>query len=325
MSGRAEAGGGRPLLVALRALGLGDVLTCLPALRALAGAFPGHRRVLAGPPGPGELAVAAGAVDEVLPAEPLAPLAGLPGPVDVAVNLHGRGPQSHRVLRALRPRRLVAFGTAGVAGPAWRPGEHEVLRWCRLLEECGIPADPARLDLDPAALPPCREAPGATIVHPGAAHAARRWPAERWAAVARAEADRGRRVLVTGGRHEVGLARRVAGRAGLAPDAVRAGETDVAGLAALVATAGRVACGDTGVAHLATALGRPSVVLFGPVPPSEWGPPPDRPHHVALWAGRRGDPRGERVDPGLLDIGVAQVVAALRGLPDRPPVPLAVG
>ncbi|HVM01842.1 MAG TPA: glycosyltransferase family 9 protein [Acidimicrobiales bacterium] len=106
---------------------------------------------------------------------------------------------------------------------------------------------------------------------------------------------------------------------------MRAGETGVAGLAALVATAGRVACGDTGVGHLATALGRPSVVLFGPVPPSEWGPPPERTHHVALWAGRRGDPRGERVDPGLLDIGVAQVVATLRGLPDRPPAPLAVG
>lgn len=37
-------GGGRPLLVALRALGVGDPLTGMPAPRALAEAFPGHRR-----------------------------------------------------------------------------------------------------------------------------------------------------------------------------------------------------------------------------------------------------------------------------------------
>jgi ADP-heptose:LPS heptosyltransferase len=67
-----------------------------------------------------------------------------------------------------------------------------------------------------------------------------------------------------------------------------------------VAGAALVLCGDTGIAHLATALGTPSVVLFGPVPPSLWGPPPDRPQHVALWA-----------DPdGLLDLTVDQVLAA---------------
>ena len=40
----------------------------------------------------------------------------------------------------------------------------------------------------------------------------------------------------------------------------------------------------TGLAHLATAYARPSVVLFGPVPPAEWGPP-QHPRHQVLWAG----------------------------------------
>jgi ADP-heptose:LPS heptosyltransferase len=96
---------------------------------------------------------------------------------------------------------------------------------------------------------------------------------------------------------------------------VLAGRTDLVALAALVAGAARVLCGDTGVAHLATAYGIPSIVLFGPVPPDEWGPPRERAHHRALWSGRRGDPHAPRPDPGLLQITVDDVVAAGRNLP----------
>ena len=85
------------------------------------------------------------------------------------------------------------------------------------------------------------------------------------------------------------------------------------GLAGLVAGAARVACGDTGVSHLATATGTPSVTLFGPVAPAEWGPPPLA-RHVALWAGRRGDPHAGVPDPGLLEIGADEVRAALARL-----------
>lgn len=113
------------------------------------------------------------------------------------------------------------------------------------------------------------------------------------------------------------LAGEVAREAGLPADAVMAGNTTLVGLADLVAGAGRVVCGDTGVAHMATATATPSVVLFGPVPPAEWGPPP-HPRHVALWAGRRGDPHGSTTDPGLLEIGVGEVLDALAALPGRP-------
>jgi hypothetical protein len=132
--------GGPLVLVAERDLGLGDLLTGIPALRAIARAYPDHRRVL----------VASAAL------RPLVDLAGLgfalapepPAGADVAVNLHGRGPQSHARLLAAGPRRLIAFGCEIHDGPEWRAGEHEVARWCRLLEESGIPADPDDLDVE---------------------------------------------------------------------------------------------------------------------------------------------------------------------------------
>jgi ADP-heptose:LPS heptosyltransferase len=290
-----------PVLLAYRALGLGDLLTAVPALRALRDHFPRHRVVLAAPAALEPLARLSGAVDEVVDTAPLA-VPSRRG-AGVAVNLHGRGPESHRAVLASEPGRMIAFGAPDVPwdGPEWRAGEHEVARWCRLLEESGIPADRGRLDLPAPGRAP---APGAT-----AASAARRWPADRWAAVARAEREAGRRVVVTGSAAERELAERVARAAGIGEHDVLAGRTGLLELAAVVAGAGLVLCGDTGVAHLATAFGVPSVVLFGPTPPSEWGPPPERDRHVVLHHGGRGDPHGDAPDPGLLGIAVDDVLA----------------
>ncbi len=314
MSAAAE----RPLLVALRPLGLGDLLTAVPALRALADAFPSHRRILAAPAALEPLMAMTGAMDEVVATEPLVDLEPSLRGADVAVDLHGKGPASHWVLLASRPKRLIAFANPAVpesAGfPEWRQDEHEVSRWCRMLQESGVPADPGRLDLHPPAGPLPHGADGATLVHPGAAFPARRWPPERWAAVARAVAEAGSRVVITGGPGEEELASKVARGAGLPGEAVHAGRTDLAQLSRLVAAAARVVCTDTGVAHLATALGTPSVVLFGPTSPRHWGPPPDRPGHRVLWRGTTGDPRGETPDPGLLALSVEDVIDALDDL-----------
>ncbi|CAA9472928.1 MAG: ADP-heptose--lipooligosaccharide heptosyltransferase II [uncultured Solirubrobacteraceae bacterium] len=309
----------RPLLLSYRALGLGDLLTGIPALRALGRAFPDCRHVLCAPAQLSPLVALVDGIDAVSDTRPLAvPARELRAPA-VAVNLHGRGPESHRALQALAPQRLIAFDcpAAGHAGPAYDDDEHEVRRWCRLLEAGGIPADPGDLDLR---LPPGAArhgGEGATVLHPGAANAARRWPIARFAEVARRELRRGRRVLVTGSPDERALGVELAERAGLDPEAVLAGRTGLDELAGVIAGAGRVVCGDTGVGHLATALGTPSLLLFGPTAPSRWGPPAARSQHVVLWAGREGDPHADSPDAGLLELDVERVDAALQQLPGR--------
>jgi ADP-heptose:LPS heptosyltransferase len=158
---------------------------------------------------------------------------------------------------------------------------------------------------------------GAAVVHPGAAYPGRRWPPDRFAAVARHLAESGADVRITGGPAELPLARQVAGLAGLPDDAVLAGRTTSLELAAVIAAARVVVSGDTGVAHLATAYRRPSVVLFGPVSPALWGPPA-RPQHVVLWDGEvhggAGDPWSTALDPALERISVNEVLAALDSL-----------
>lgn len=305
----------RPVALVLRALGLGDLLTAVPALRAIRAALPEHRLVLATSGWLAPLVDLADVADTIHPTGELEPL-GWTGEVpETAVNLHGRGPRSHRVLLDTRPRRVVAFGCpqVGVAGPVWRSDEHEVRRWCRLVEAgLAAPADPRDLFLRRPDTAPT--VAGAVVLHVGAAFRSRQWPVERFAEVASRLADDGSSVVLTGSSAERGSAERAARLARLPEGAVLAGRTSLDGLAALVAHARLVVCGDTGVAHLATAYATPSVLLFGPTPPTWWGPPRRR-HHVVLWHGRgSGDPWGASPDRALLAIEPAEVVAAARGL-----------
>ncbi|GLY47831.1 glycosyl transferase [Lentzea sp. NBRC 102530] len=281
----------------LRALGLGDLLTAVPALRGLRTAFPRAEIALAAPAWLADAVDRVDAVDRLVPTEELAPI-DYDRP-DLAVNLHGRGPQSVRRLLDTGPHRLITYGEQDgderVLAARWPDQRHEMLRWCDLLRGKAIRCDP-----DDFRLPPVGARTGKIVIHPGASTGARRWPVERYAAVARAL---GPEVVVTAGPGERALARRVS-------------RTVVAGTLAelmdLVATARLVICGDTGVAHVATAYRTPSVVLFGPVSPRLWGP--RRGPHRALWHGRTGDTFADDPDPGLLRITVDEVLEVAGGV-----------
>ena len=83
-------------------------------------------------------------------------------------------------------------------------------------------------------------------------------------------------------------------------------------LMSFVASARLVVCGDTGVAHLASNYRTPSVVLFGPVSPALWGPPPDPWHLVIFHGDGTGDPHGAAPDAALLRITVPEVLDGVR-------------
>lgn len=298
----------RPRLVMLRALGLGDFLTAVPVYRALARAFPHHYRILAAPLALAPLAALCGGIDSVVDAQPLSPLDPSLHACALAVNLHGSGPQSHRLLLETEPATLMAFANddVRVRGPRFDPDEHEVARWCRMIRAFGIDVDASELDI--AVRPHAGRYHARVLLHPGAAFEARRWPIARWVALIVALRRDGHEVALTGSPSEFRRCRLIARSAGLPADCVLAGKTTLDDLASIVAGARALICGDTGVAHLATAVGTPSVVLFGPMSPARWGPPRDRMRHRAIWHGHMGDPHAPTVDPGLVEIGVDEVL-----------------
>ncbi|MFJ4219404.1 glycosyltransferase family 9 protein [Curtobacterium luteum] len=317
---------GRPELLVLRAIKLGDLLVAVPALTALRRAFPGHRITLATTAWLAPVVELVAAVDVHLAQHGLDhPIAAPTGSVDVAVNLHGVGPESSDLIDALGPRRVIGHRDPahGHDGPEWPEGLNERERWARLLTWHGIDADPEEVAVDRPAAPSV--VPGAAVVHVGAFHGARHWPTDRFAAVVRGLRERGHDVVLTGGADDVVRARAVAEAAGLAPGAVLAGVLDLQPFAAVVAEAAVVVTVDTGAAHLASAYGVPSVVLFGPAPPEAWGPPASGPHVVLTDASqRRGDVFSEEPDPALLAVGPDDVLAAVDGLGVAPGGPARV-
>lgn len=309
-------------VVVLRALGLGDLLTAVPALRGIARAFPGRTITVLTPETLDPLVRAAVPDAVVCAADGLGDVHGPLHP-EVAINLHGRGPASTMALSHLRPTTLVAYGVPALSGTCltWRSDEHEIDRWCRLVRDTWqVPVSRNDLLL-PVTRPSnaMRSRRPVVIIHAGAASAARRWFPQRFAAVASALVDDGCRVVLTGTALERPRCERLAAWSGQRVDTSRVGAMGLEDLCRAIASAQLLVSGDTGVAHLAEAYRTPSVTLFGPISPSLWGPL-DRKRHVALWSGdacgspRPGDPAGDHIDPRLADITVASVLEPSRAL-----------
>lgn len=108
-------------------------------------------------------------------------------------------------------------------------------------------------------------------VHPGSGTWVKQWDEAKWAFVADTLADQlDGQVILTGGDHELMLCRRIAAQMKHRP-CIAAGDTGVGALAALFERCEVVIGPDSGPLHLAVAAGAPTVTLFGPADPVEFG------------------------------------------------------
>lgn len=288
----------RPHTLAVRLDSAGDVLLQGPAIRALAA---GSRRLtlLCGPAG-AEAARLLPGVDEILlfdagwiradpppiEAEPVAALvasvrAAAPDVAAVFTSYHQSALPTALLLRLAGVPRIGAISDDYPGSlldvRLTRRGEvHEAQRSLDLAAALGFPPPPGddgrlRVCLPACVPPPLDDGRPFVVLHPGASAPARRWPVERFRALARLLADRAWRVVVTGSAEERSLAAQVTGGIPGAVDLSGAGDLGL--LAAVLARARVLVVGNTGPAHLAAATGTPVVSLFSPVVPAwAWRP-----------------------------------------------------
>jgi heptosyltransferase-1 len=206
--------------------------------------------------------------------------------------------------------------------PAGDPDAHRVEQYLEVARHLGwrgvrprhlLPRDPAAEAWAEATVRALGGAP--ILVNVGASKPANRWPPERFGELTRALAVAGAGpVVLTGGPDDRRAAERARAAAGSGvTDLV--GATDLGQLVALSARARLFVGCDTGPMHVAAALGRPVVALFGPADPRRtgpWGeghavvrvPPPCAPCHRSTC----NQPRHACME----DIDVARVLAAAR-------------
>lgn len=169
-----------------------------------------------------------------------------------------------------------------------------------------LPVDCAAENWCDQILPPGAAHP-AVLLNPGAGWGAKRWPVERYAAVASVLAARGYQVLVNGGPGEEPLVEAIQSQSG---GAARPLNSTLAQLIALTRRVALMIAGDTGPLHLACALGRPVVGIYGPTDPARNGPFGARSRVLRSPNSRRDHTRRAEPEAGLLTITPEAVLQA---------------
>ena len=149
------------------------------------------------------------------------------------------------------------------------------------------------------------------LIHPGGGWGAKRWPAARFGAVAEDFANRGALVLINAGPGEDELAAQVLAAADGPCSVVRC---SLEQLIALTRRATMVIGGDTGPLHLACALGKPVVGIYGPTDPKRNGPYGSRFRVLRNPESQQDHTRREAPEAGLLTIWPDAVIAAAADL-----------
>lgn len=274
-----------PDILLVRFSAMGDIILTTPLIRAIRARHPGATLTYVTKSLYEPLLARSPHLNEVIGWEPGLPLA------DLAARLAGRN-FTHRLdlHRSLRSRLLrLRLGGRWTSYPKHRIArgvlirtKRDVYRDRRHVVERFF--DAARdLDVTPDARPAecfvsagSVEAAGRFLAErdigtsrqlialaPGSAHATKRWPLHHWVDLAHRLAGLGNDLVLVGGSGEAEVAARIAETAGVRA-ALATGSFDLEGTAALLKRCRALIAGDTGVMHLATAVGTPLVALIGP-------------------------------------------------------------
>jgi heptosyltransferase-1 len=156
------------------------------------------------------------------------------------------------------------------------------------------------------------------LISPGGGWGAKLWPAERFGQLAAQLGRLGMPSIVNASSHGSPEADEVAAASF---DHARIVPCSIAQLIALVRRASIVIGGDTGPVHLAAALERPVVAIFGPTDPARNGPWNTRSRVLRDDSSVTSHKRKKEAEPGLLRISVEEVTAAALELLRPAPTP----
>lgn len=254
-------------IAVVRVSSLGDVVLCEPVVRAVADRYPdamltfvtraAYHAVFDGHPQVGGVAT----LDVARAAD-----------FDLVVDLHGRWETRRWALGARHRVTWQKRDFVDLVGAAFRrpirarAGEADA-QTMRMLADLGLPAAAGGLA---ARIRPTDSAPCGRrgVLLPGGPWATKRWPLPRWLELAQRLGALGRTCVALGGPGDEAVldALRAAGVDALPAD------LELRSAAAHLAGAPWVVGHDSGLTHVAAALGRPTVVLFGPTRVSRWAP-----------------------------------------------------
>lgn len=289
-------------ILMIRAGALGDCLLMLPTLHALRAHFPQARIDVMGYPQRWEWVLGRGLVDTVhtieRPGMHLLFCEGLEAPEPLKSFL-----SAYDVVLSYRPdpdgvfeRSLGALGARLVLSqppfpPPPPPKIHAADFALQLVARLGVPVPPTAsglclTDAELALTQPFFTAYHVdplkhliVVVHPGSGSAAKRWPVENFVTLIETlESQPGVRTVIVTGYAETDVLARLRSLIHAATPLV-AENWPVLPTAALIAHATVFVGHDSGLTHLAAALRRPTVAIFGPTDPDIWKP---RGEHVTV-------------------------------------------
>jgi ADP-heptose:LPS heptosyltransferase len=293
----------RAKILVIRGGAIGDFILTLPAIAALRRQFPEAHLEVLGYPHIIQLAIAGGVVDQVSSIEARALAGFFARNGQLAQDWVDYFSEFDLIVSYLYDPDEIFRTNIGRCSPAqfiacpYRPGEgsqvHAAKVYLKPLERLAIfDADhvpklhiggdretstpsgtgnlsPANLDLAP-------KAPRRLALHPGSGSDRKNWPEQRWAELVQRLIDSTPfNLLLAGGEAEGERLQRLA--AALPPGRTKVAQSlPLAELARVLASCGGFIGHDSGISHLAAALGLPTLILWGETAEVIWRPPGER-------------------------------------------------